>query len=266
MKRFIILVLLSSLLLFGSVHNVYAQTSDEYPLITMRLDFETIYTWTENAYTYEYLVRYKFDLSLNLYSVDDITDYYMVINSYIPLRKGLNRGSNSYEINDVIRTTGLGYGFVEMRVTLNKTFVNDEYGSMLGVIPFFRDFSALYIEYPADYYSPEYLTGYGHGRNTGYTDGFNTGYYSGYNDGVRDGDPETYQRGYNDGYNDGYTTGFNDGTFAELDIFAYLQALFGDQGLGRLLKIELLPGVSLGAVIMIPLMFFIVSFILRWFN
>ncbi|MEM0174153.1 MAG: Yae1 family protein [Sulfolobaceae archaeon] len=266
MKKLISLVLLSSLLLFGNINKVYAQVSDEYPLITMRLDFSDIYTMTENTYTYEYLVRYKFDLSMPLYSVEDITDYYMVISSYIPLRKGLHRSSNSYVLNDVIRTTGLGYGFVEVRVTLNKNFVNEEYGYMYNVSPFFRDVSALYIGYIADYYSPEYLTGYGHGRNTGYTDGFNTGYYSGYNDGVRDGDPETYQRGYNDGYNDGYNTGFNDGTFAELDIFAYLQALFGEQGLGRLLKIELLPGVSLGAVIMIPLMFFIVSFILRWFN
>ena len=67
-------------------------------------------------------------------------------------------------------------------------------------------------------------------------------------------------------YNEGYRKGINEAVTEELDLFGYLQALFGEQGLGRLLKLELIPGISLGAVIMIPLALWLVSFIMRWFR
>lgn len=91
-------------------------------------------------------------------------------------------------------------------------------------------------------------------------------YEKGKADGVEIGKEQGYNEGYGKGYNAGYIKGKNDAHFEDLDLFAYLQALFGEQGLGRLLKLELLPGVSLGAVIMIPLAFWLVSFIMRWFR
>lgn len=92
----------------------------------------------------------------------------------------------------------------------------------------------------------------------GYNKGYNDGYYKGYDEGYREAYDEAYDRGYKQGK--------NEAVMDQLDLFGYLQALFGEQGLGRLLKLELLPGVSLGAVIMIPLAFFLVSFIMRWFR
>lgn len=87
-----------------------------------------------------------------------------------------------------------------------------------------------------------------------------------YERGKAEGIEEGKEQGYNEGYRIGYNKGINEGVMGQLDLFGYLQALFGEQGLGRLLKLELLPGVSLGAVIMIPLAFFLVSFIMRWFR
>ena len=95
-------------------------------------------------------------------------------------------------------------------------------------------------------------------------------YNKAYNEGYGKGYEEAYEKGYNEAYdeayNKGYKKGKNEAVMEDLDLFGYLQALFGEQGLGRLLKLELLPGVSLGAVIMIPLAFFLVSFIMRWFR
>lgn len=92
----------------------------------------------------------------------------------------------------------------------------------------------------------------------GLADGVNVGKEQGYDEG--------YNEGYGKGYNAGYIKGKNDAHFEQLDLFSYLEALFGNQGLGRLLKLELLPGVSVGAVVMIPLAFWLVSFIMRWFR
>ena len=91
-------------------------------------------------------------------------------------------------------------------------------------------------------------------------------YEAGKVDGIELGKEQGYNEGYQKGYNVGYIKGKNEAVTEQLDLFGYLQALFGEQGLGRLLKLELLPGVSLGAVIMIPLAFFLVSFIMRWFR
>ena len=95
-------------------------------------------------------------------------------------------------------------------------------------------------------------------------------YEKGLADGVEVGREQAFDEGYNEGYGKGYNAGYkkgkNEAVMEQLDLFGYLQALFGEQGLGRLLKLELLPGVSLGAVIMIPLAFWLVSFIMRWFR
>lgn len=105
-----------------------------------------------------------------------------------------------------------------------------------------------------DIYNEAKSHSYNDGYNNGYEEAYNFGYDEGYNFGYEVGDAEGYRRGYNAGVND------------EFDVFKYLEALFGEQGLGRLLSIELLPHVTIGAIVIIPLMFFLVSFIWRWFR
>lgn len=109
-----------------------------------------------------------------------------------------------------------------------------------------------------------------------YEEGKTEGYKQGREEGIRAGKRQMQEEMqqvidnlteyYEEEVRKAYNKGKLEGVDEQFDIFGYLQALFGEQGLGRLLRLELLPGVSLGAVIMIPLAFWLVSFIMRWFR
>ena len=131
-------------------------------------------------------------------------------------------------------------------------------------------------------YNDGYNDGNNEGYNVGYMHGEQAGYYLGYDDGYDDGflDGENYEQGYNDGYNMGredygirigddwktadwwgsyqYAQGLyaTDGT----GFVSLLSAIFG--GLGDLLSIEILPGIYIGAIVAVPLVFGIIFFIL----
>lgn len=128
-------------------------------------------------------------------------------------------------------------------------------------------------------YNAGYSAGYNQGYNTGESSGYNAGYYdgesfgynAGYNDGESDGLAAGYDNGYNDGYdygfnngfdlgyNDGYQTAVNDGS-TQFGLTTLLSGLF--VGLGSLLSIELLPNISIGMIIAVPVVFGIIAFIL----
>lgn len=124
-------------------------------------------------------------------------------------------------------------------------------------------------------YNQGYTAGYNAGYNSGESSGYNAGYAagesSGYNQGYNDGESSGYDNGYNDGYdygfnngydlgyNDGYQTAINDGS-ADFGLTAMLSGLF--VGLGSLLSIELLPNISIGMIIAVPVVFGIIAFIL----
>lgn len=107
-------------------------------------------------------------------------------------------------------------------------------------------------------------------------------YFDGYNDGFSDGyDAALEQYAYYDWvndkwltaeelqekhYNSGYAGGWSEGYYAGLEetdatgFSALLTTIFG--GLGSLLAIEILPGIYIGAIIAVPLVFGIIFFIL----
>ena len=117
----------------------------------------------------------------------------------------------------------------------------------------------IYFETPRFYYPEGEIDEYQNrlAYEQGKTEGINIGKELGYEEAMRYIEEEVRKA---------YNRGKNEAVMEQLDLFGYLQALFGEQGLGRLLKLELLPGVSLGAVIMIPLALWLVSFIMRWFR
>lgn len=99
-------------------------------------------------------------------------------------------------------------------------------------------------------YSQGYNDGYDVGYNVGNDEGYDGGYDKGYTHG------EDY--GYNNGYNIGYNVGLN-----ETDATGFvglLTAVFS--GVSSLLSVELLPGIYIGAVMAVPLVFGIIYFIL----
>src|SRR5690606_4067471 len=102
----------------------------------------------ENANTYEYRLVYSIsDVYFNRIVLHD-HEYFLITSHNIVLRKGINRSTNSYDIDTINR--GDGVTRINLRVTLLKSFVNDNYPDDIST--FFINNSALYVIYtPIDY-------------------------------------------------------------------------------------------------------------------
>lgn len=210
MKKVLLLFssLIFSLLLFNN--KVYAQQLYPiYPSVLMKINFSSVSFVQENQYTYEYLVYYT--VFTNFY--DDITDddYYLIISHYIPLRKGINRNTNSYILEEIQPYPEFEYTNFVIRVTLNKNFIIENDFSETDPTPFFRDYSAFYVLYFGDTSSLDYEAGYSRGYTEGYNrgnaEGYDEGYYNGYNAGYDTGHQEGYDYGHSVGYVEGFTKG-----------------------------------------------------------
>lgn len=186
--------------------------------------------------------------------IQDLVDLYS--RQGLNLQKGepINMSRNQYY--KVMETSNPDR--LELRININKEHLwewcEDNNYDCNGKVP---DSPTVKL-YMLRYFHAFYILDEDLDTGLGYNKGYNDGYYKGYDEG--------YREAYDEAYNKGYRQGKNEAVMEELDLFGYLQALFGEQGLGRLLRLELLPGVSLGAVIMIPMAFFLVSFIMRWFR
>lgn len=121
---------------------------------------------------------------------------------------------------------------------------------------------------PGSIYSNGYtngeIIGYSDGYNDGYSDGLNDGYNNGYSDGQEDG----YDTGYLDGnvagletgYLNGYNDGYSDGVLEEVDT----QYLLGFvSGAVDILGVSIIPGITLGVFVFIPLFLGFIGFIFR---
>ena len=117
-----------------------------------------------------------------------------------------------------------------------------------------------------DGYDEGYADGELDGYDDGYTKGYNKGlehsYDVGYDDGYEDGKADGFEIGQIAGYNDGYAVGYSDGLSETTDknFGRLLGGVFA--GIGAFLGINLLPGISIGAIIAVPIIFGIIAFIL----
>ncbi|HEY8363657.1 MAG TPA: hypothetical protein VIK77_12450 [Tissierellaceae bacterium] len=120
-------------------------------------------------------------------------------------------------------------------------------------------------------YEEGYEAGYKEGFQAGKSSGFKEGEQFGYNNGLADGFSEGWDEGYNagkekgysEGYNIGYNEGYNTGIIEQIDDKDFtnlLKSVF--VGIGSFLGIKLLPGITIGAIIAVPIVFGIISFIL----
>lgn len=129
-----------------------------------------------------------------------------------------------------------------------------------------------------------YQEGYDNGYDTGYDDGYLNGEIFGYDDGYTDGLNEGYFNGqvdyyngtylaqlpaetstpYNDGqvdgYQYGYATGFDDGIVSDVDTSWVLGFTTGAM---NVLGVSIIPGITLGVFVFVPLFFGFVGFIYR---
>ena len=164
----------------------------EYPSVTMRIPYNNIFGTIENENTYEFIVGYRFNLSLPVPNEIGDSDYYFVTKYHIPISKGIDRNTNSYEFYQVTRFPGLGYGTIELRITLVKDFITDENGSLNYdfLNQLLINDTALYVRYIADSGSADYNIGYSDGYQDGLNEGYNNGYSNGYRKGFDDGQKE----------------------------------------------------------------------------
>lgn len=253
-KKILVFVAVISICLFG-LFNSFDVLARPYNAYYRRIDLGAN-NWfrvdSDSAYTF------IFGTMLEVPGIETKLDLKDVIDLYskqgLILRKG--EPSDLTQYYKVQPTSNIER--VELRISITKSHLwqwcrNNNYDCD-GKIPD----SATIKLYMLTYFEGFYVLSEDIETGAGYNKGYNDGYYRGYEEG--------YYEAYDEAYNKGYNKGKNEGVMEQLDLFAYLQSLFGDQGLGRLLKLELLPGVSLGAVIMIPLAFWLVSFIMRWFK
>lgn len=106
------------------------------------------------------------------------------------------------------------------------------------------------------------LTDYGKGYTDGLSDGYEQGYNHGKDAGLKDGKEIGIEQGITIGkeigFTDGYDKGINDAT--DHSFYGIIGQVF--QGLGSFLSIQLLPNITFGAILSVPLVFGIISFII----
>ena len=107
--------------------------------------------------------------------------------------------------------------------------------------------------------------------DSGYDSGYNRGYEGGYNRGYDDGDAVGYARGYDEGYaqgdydgyrrgwDQGYARGKSDGENYNLHYFWLRNTL---DAVNDFLSLELFPGVNIGLMVGVPLVFGVLRLIL----
>lgn len=111
-----------------------------------------------------------------------------------------------------------------------------------------------------------YQLGYADGSANGYDIGYEDGYSNGFDLGYESGSGYGYDIGYQDGSNDGYDLGYDYGYQKGIDVasdntfYGIIAQVF--TGLGAFLSIELLPNITFGAILAVPLVFGIISFII----
>lgn len=208
MKRILLFFSVLVLSIFIVNNNSYAQ---EYPGYLMKATYlPYLYNpIATNANTYEYEITYTVNVMLEGIGAND---YFLVNDTGIPFRRGIDRRTNSYTLKRIRQYPENGYSTIEIHVTLLKNLVEeyaDDPDYPLDAHPIFNNYVSLYIKYVSDTGSIDYDSGYydGHedGYMVGYEDGINDGYRDGYNDGYDNGlvagETVAYEKGYQDGAN-----------------------------------------------------------------
>lgn len=113
-----------------------------------------------------------------------------------------------------------------------------------------------------DIYQQAWSDAYDYGYDEGVTEGYYIHYDNIFDYGYDDGLIVGYDEGYDEGYGVGYGVGYNDGvaTNSDFSFTGLLTQIF--LGVGSVLGIELLPNITIGALVAVPIVFGIIYFIL----
>lgn len=168
-----------------------------------------------------------------------------------------------FNVLHINRLVEAGYLFYEITFGVSKPFIDFLYRIEPRyadkIIPMYTkqkiDDIFNYMDYLSEISEEDLLREYNRGYDAGYTDGYTDGYDVGGAVGFEDG----YFYGHDIGYNKGYNDGINE-QLADKDFTHMLKSVF--VGVGSFLGINLLPGITIGAIIAVPIVFGIIAFIL----
>lgn len=203
--KFIFSIMLVAVGLFMWPQKQVKALEQGYPTYLLKAEFYELYYERVNTNTREYRVEYV----LTGIEIDTINDYFFNWIHYSAINKGLDRGINSYELEDI--EIGFGYTLINVRFTFTNYWLNQNYGGYdyNTVLPLFEENSVFYVEF--DVYNKGYYDGYDNGFNDGWNEGYDEGYAGGKMDGYNEGRDVGYSDGYELGRDEGYTNGYNDG-------------------------------------------------------
>ena len=240
---------------------------EDYAPILIKTELDSFgYSDSDTNY-YEFYIQYKLDNIV----IEDLSrlEYFLVTIRPYNIRHDIydkTTGCVSYEVYriQILDNTTRIY----VRIALLKTWIDEDYGSPFNAREFFLDDSAFYVYYASNLYDDGFNDGYNAGYDVGLQNGYNEGYGDGYEDGVLDGYEGGYNAGYDvglqNGYNEGKEYGYNEGYIEGTKEVSRFPTLLRNafEGVGGFLGIELLPGISIGAIIAIPIVFGVIAFIL----
>lgn len=214
-------------LTYYRVDNEQLHTHNTYVFFTFGVDNVKNY----NAYTY---------LPSGAYGIDHI----FVMDNCTIIKDNSQRQAIIY--NDE--------GDIYQEVILRTFFVTDLDEAQSGAL--IHDFIVQDVnQFYDNGFDSGYQRGYSNGYDVGYDEGDTNGYARGYGVGYEQGDYDGYRRGWNEGY----TRGKYDGENENLHYFWLRNTL---DAMNEVLRLELFPGVNIGLIIGVPLVFGILRLIL----
>ena len=124
-------------------------------------------------------------------------------------------------------------------------------------------YSTGYADGLEDAYPSAYASGYDAGIQATWSEVYTDGYTQGHLAGIKESDNDAYTLGYETGLSTGYSNGYGVGVLEVMDeslnIGTFIQ--IAADGVGGLLAVELLPNISLGMIVAVPLIFGLIAFI-----
>src|SRR5690606_16558688 len=122
---------------------VKAQGQQRFPTYLLKADLIHVFHEASHANTEEFLVQYVVEGIVT----DTINDYFFVFIHYNAMNKGLNRGRNSYGLEDIEPISSGNATEIYVRFTFTRHFLNDRYGGYdyNNVLLLFAEDSAFYI-------------------------------------------------------------------------------------------------------------------------
>lgn len=226
-------------------------------------------TWY-TLYVYDTILELGYNSSNNTYYIYNLEVRFNFVNNTTGVQtpKSIDYPINniSFSLNDNIKYIGVefiklssGDYMISVDFYINKydEFSSSGNGYILDEEPQILPLDMYYNDERIRYGTPREVFRYdeveGAQYQLGYTEGQQVGIQQGYKNGFEDGENHGYKNGYNIGLNEGINT-------QDMGLLNLLTIVFSS--FGTFLSFEILPNITLGGIVTIPLVLGIIFFII----